>query len=463
MRGYSFFVLVVFIGVCSVMGSSCANIVPPAGGPKDTLPPRLLRVEPGDSSTRFRSKKIVFTFDEYVDLQEPGNNLLFTPLTLNPPRITSKLKTITAEIRDTLAPNTTYVLNFGNAIKDINESNVLHNFKYVFSTGDAIDSLTLNGKVILAESGKIDSTLQVVLHTDFTDSAVVKKLPKYAARLDGKGNFHFTNLPSGNYAIYALGDAGTMRRYTSKTQLFAFADSVVRVAPNQSQQITLYAYKEASATTETKTATTKTTEKRLRVTNNLTSNQQDLLGDLVLTFERPLRSFDSAKARLSTDSTFTPVANYSFVLDSGRKQLRLKTQWKEHTKYHLVFDKDFAEDTLGRKPLRTDTLSFTTRRLSDYGNITLRLKNVDAKRNPVLQFLQNDVVVFATPISSGRFTQKIFAPGDYSLRILYDTNGNGKWDPGQFFGGKKQPEQVQPLDRKLVVKPGAANEFEIVL
>jgi hypothetical protein len=81
--------------------------------------------------------------------------------------------------------------------------------------------------VILAENGKTDSTLTVVLHTDFTDSAVSKQRPRYAARLDSIGRFTFKNLPPDTFAIYAIGDAGTQRRYTSPDQLFAFADSLL--------------------------------------------------------------------------------------------------------------------------------------------------------------------------------------------------------------------------------------------
>ncbi|MER3470342.1 MAG: hypothetical protein C4330_03170 [Chitinophagaceae bacterium] len=459
----SVFISFVSLILINLIGSSCANIVPPSGGPRDSLPPKLLKVEPKDSSLNFRSKTIVFTFDEYVDLQDVSNNLLFTPIFPTNPEVQVKLKTVTVKFRDTLLPNTTYVLNFGNAIKDINEGNVLRNFKYVFSTGPILDSLTLNGKVIIAETGKIDTTLQVILHKDLSDTAVRKKAPNYAARLDGSGNFRFTNLPAGDYAIYALGDAGIIRRYLDTTKLFAFSDSVVRVAPNRSPQITLYAYKQSAAVTSTSSNSKAPSDKKLRIINNLNSNQQDLLSDLEISFEQPLRFFDSTKIAVSTDSAYKPLTNYTVVLDSLKKKLRLNTQWNPNTKYHLVFDKDFAEDTLGRRLAKTDTLSFTTKKLSDYGNITIRVRNVDAKRNPVLQFLQNDAVVFATPISSGRFTQKLFAPGEYSLRILYDTNSNGKWDPGHFFGVKRQPELVQNIDRKIVIKPGAANEFEISL
>ncbi|MDQ6609795.1 MAG: hypothetical protein M3Y85_08245, partial [Bacteroidota bacterium] len=84
-------------------------------------------------------------------------------------------------------------------------------------------------------------------------------------------------------------------------------------------------------------------------------------------------------------------------------------------------------------------------------------------KNPVLLFVQNDQVVFSASIKSGTFTSTLFNPGDYELRILYDANDNGKWDPGQFFGKRRQPELVKPIDRKIPVKASLDNQFDLSL
>jgi hypothetical protein len=201
----------------------------------------------------------------------------------------------------------------------------------------------------------------------------------------------------------------------------------------------------------------------LRLNNNLAGGQQDLQADLLLNTERPLRNFDSTKMRLSTDSTFTPVAAYSIQLDSTGKEVRVKTSWKEGTAYNLVTEKEFAEDSTGRKLFRNDTLSFTTKKLTDYGQIDIRLRNVDLTKNPVLQFVQSDKVIFAADVKSGSFNQAMFLPGEYDLRILYDENNNGVWDTGEFFGVRKQPELVMPIQRKITVKPDWKNEFDLGL
>jgi uncharacterized protein (DUF2141 family) len=444
-------------------GPGCANIIPPSGGPRDSLPPVLLTATPPDSSTNFRAGRIVLTFDEYIDLQEVQQNLLFTPIFESNPVVEARLRTITVRLRDTLEANTTYTFNFGNAIRDFNENNILRNFDYTFSTGPYLDSLTLSGNVKLAENGAIDTTLQVVLHRNLDDSAIVKERPRYAARVDRNGAFTFRNLPPGTFAIYALGDAGSNRRYQSKSQLFAFANNPVAIADSVTP-VTLWAYREAPVTPATAASSSGTprnaADRRLRFTTNLSGNQQSLLDSLVFTFERPLRTFDSAQLSLHTDSTFTPVQAYTTTLDSTRKRLALHTAWQPGTAYHLILNPEFAADTLGFRLPRRDTLSFTARKVEDYGRITLRLRNIDTTQNPVLQFVQSDKVVFSASVKSGLFRQTLFPPGDYTLRILYDTNGNGVWDPGQFFGTKKQPEIVWPISQTINVKPAWDNEFE---
>jgi hypothetical protein len=139
----------------------------------------------------------------------------------------------------------------------------------------------------------------------------------------------------------------------------------------------------------------------------------------------------------------------------------VRTPWAEGTRYSLILQKDFATDTSGRQLLKTDTVSFTTKRKSDYGSLTVRFKNRDLGINPVLQFVQNDKVVFSAPVRSGLVSIPMFPPGDYDLRILNDRNGNGKWDTGQFFVKKRQPETVRALGRKITVRPSWENEFSL--
>lgn len=459
-----FFSAILSIGFINITG--CANIVPPAGGPKDTLPPVLLRVNPRDSSLRFSADRVSFSFDEYVELDNVQQNLIVSPIPQNMPTVTRKLNTLSVKLRDSLQPNTTYSLNFGNSIKDVNEGNVMKNFTYVFSTGSYIDSLRFSGKVLLAETGGIDTTLTVMLHRSKDDSAVAKQKPRYVAKLDGKGNFLFKNLPADTFYVYALKDEGGSYRYMNTEQLFAFADSAVLIKPN-TNPVTLHAYSiPRKQTAPAATATTggrgsRGTDKRLKVTTNLQQDRQDLLEEFKFQFETPVRKFDSSKVHFTTDSTFIPVAGYSWSLDTMGKTATLHYSWKEDTQYNLVMEKDFATDTLGQQLLKPDTINFSTLKTSDYGKLVIRFRNLDLSTNQVLQVVQNSEVKSSFPLTSTNFSQTLFPPGEYTLRLLQDTNKNGKWDTGNFFGKHLQPELVKPIERKITVKPNWDNEFEI--
>ena len=264
--------VIILISVISVISSpGCANIIPPQGGFRDSIPPVLLKASPEDSSTNFKTNRITLTFDEYIsDIQNSRQNLIISPVPKRDPDIESKLRTIIIKLKDTLEPNTTYTINFGDAIRDINEGNIAKNFTYIFSTGTTFDSLTLSGKVVLAENGKVDSTLSVMLHKNGNDSAVASEKPRYVTRLDSSGNFTFRNLPGGTFYIYALKTEGGGYFYSSERQLFAFADSPVTLG-YVNKPITLYAYAEKSTSTPTLNPQVGArqkgggTEKRLRI------------------------------------------------------------------------------------------------------------------------------------------------------------------------------------------------------
>jgi uncharacterized protein (DUF2141 family) len=345
---------------------------------------------------------------------------------------------------------------------------VARNFTYIFSTGSTFDSLTLSGKVLLAENGKTDTTLAVILHKNGEDSAVVNERPRYLTRLDSSGTFTFRNLPSGTFYLYALKDEGGSHRYLSEKLLFAFADSPVTIQAVNAP-ITLYAYSEKAAPGPVvipqignRQRAVSTADKRLRLQTNLANGQLDLLNNFTISFDQPLKTFDTTLIHFSSDSSFAPVTSHHISLDSLRKKITLQYDWKENTLYNVIVEKDFAEDSSGRKLLKTDTISFKTKRLSEYGSLRIRFKNLDLAANPVLLFVQNDNIVKSIPLSSSELNQSIFVPGDYELRILNDRNKNGKWDAGEFFGKHIQPEIVKPVSRRITtIKANWQNEFDV--
>lgn len=465
-RLFLFFLLIIIISKILVLESGCANIIPPEGGPRDSLPPVLRKASPPDSSLNFDNKTITLSFDEYVDADNYLQEMIVSPVPANMPNVTRKLNTVTVKLRDTLETNTTYTINFGNTIKDVNEGNPMKNFTYTFSTGSYIDSLEFTGNVMLAETGATDTTLTVLLHKTNIDSALVKEKPRYVTKLDNKGSFHFKNLPQGIFYVYALKDEGGSYRYMNPTQLFAFYDSAVIVSDSV-KSVTLYAYagketKQASpATSTTDDRNRRQTDKRLKFATNLSADKQDLLEKLVITFETKIKTFDSSKVIFATDTTFTPITDYSWEMDSTRKILSLDYQWQEGALYHLILEKDFATDSLNQQLLKKDTLSFQAKQRSDYGKLTLRFRNLDLSQNPVLLFVQNNEVKKSFPLTSNNFSQELFPPGDYNLRLLNDRNKNGIWDAGIFFGKRQQPELVKPVQRPVNVKPNWDNSYDI--
>lgn len=442
----------------------CAQISAPTGGAKDTLPPRLVKATPEMNTLNFKGNKISFLFNEYIEVQDLQNNLIISPLQKKLPTINSNLKSITVKFKDSLLPNTTYSIHFGNAIKDVHEGNVLKNFTYVFSTGNIIDSLTLEGNVILAESGKTDSTLLVMLYRNTSDSAVLKTKPDYMTKLDGRGNFKFYNLPEADFNIYALKDGDGGKTYNSKTEIFAFDDSVINSLQNKAP-ILLYAFAEEKLSNNKTTVLKQIPEKKLKYTSNLSDGRegkiQDLLQTLDLTFNNPLKRFDSLKTILA-DTNYKSFVNYTLTLDSTRKIVSLSTTWKPGSDYYLILPGEIAEDSVGNILTKSDTIRFQTKKTTDYGTLLLRFSNIELPKHPVLQFLEGDVIKFSYPVVSTEWSNKLFPPGEYFIRILYDLNNNGVWDPGN-YSKKLQPEKALLLPQKITVRPDWDNERDIKL
>jgi uncharacterized protein (DUF2141 family) len=459
---FSFLILLAALAWLWIVDAGCAQIGIPTGGLKDSLPPELVSANPANKSIQFKGNKIVLNFNEYVDIQEPQNNVLVSPFPKTNPLISYKLKKVIVQLKDTLQENTTYVINFGNSIKDVNEGNVLKNFVYVFSTGATIDSLTLSGKVTLAETGKTDSTLSVMLYKNAPDSAIKKRRPDYFTKLNGTGQFEFTNLSAGEYRLYALKDGDGGKTYNSPTELFAFLDTTV-ILSGALNDIKMMAYAEEKEKPRSVPAPTapKNLEKRFRVTNNFASYQQGITDSLVLNFTRIIKDFNASKILL-IDTLKAIIPQVQFFLDSTKKNLTVKAAWPVETSCLLILNQDAFTDTAGNNLTKTDTLRFVTKRREDYGTLQLRFKNFDSTLHPVMQFVTNSEVVRSVQIKSATWSDQLFKPGEYELRILYDKNNNCIWDPGN-YRLRIQPERVITLDKSLNIKPNWDNERDIEL
>lgn len=457
MRSSRFLFLLLLSGyfLCSGL-FGCGQIGYMSGGAKDTLAPVLESADPEYKSTNVNTRKFTFVFDEFVDLNNISSNLLVSPYQRLTPIVSFNRRTVTVRLKDSLLPNTTYNINFGQAIRDLNEGNILPGFTYVFSTGPVLDSLSVAGKVLMAESGKADSTLLVMLFLNAHDSAVKTRRPDYISRLNGNGNFRFDNLPGGFFKIYALKDGNGSKTYDSPREIFAFADSAVSSSAYPQTQI-LLAY--AAEKENPSTAGTSKKEREFKFSFNLDRGKLDLLQPLEVSFSHAVVNADSVRFELA--DTLSDLGIVPAVWDSAQTKAKLLYSWKPGTEYRLIIPDSIIRDSLSQY-IPGDTLSFNTFSNADYGRVMLRFTNIDLSRKPVLQFFKGAELSFSVPLSQEVWKDDMVRPGEYELRILYDDNGNGLWDPGD-YDTRRQPEQVQTLMGTLSVRADWDNEREVIL
>ncbi|MDZ4844438.1 MAG: Ig-like domain-containing domain [Chitinophagales bacterium] len=223
--------------------ASCANIVAPTGGPKDEQPPKIVGESSANYSTRFTGNTIAIEFDEYVQLNNPSQEIVISPAIEPEPKFSIKGKRLTIEFKGTLDSATTYTIAFGEALKDANESNTLSGFKYVFSTGEELDSLFVKGKVTIAKSDNPADKVLVMLYKETTDSIVFQKKPFYFTKTDSEGRFSLENIRVGEYKIFALKDENFNYLYDLPNEEIAFAELPIRV-DSSNAPIPLFLFKE---------------------------------------------------------------------------------------------------------------------------------------------------------------------------------------------------------------------------
>ena len=214
-----FFVVLLFCWSCAQQGS-------PSGGPRDEDSPVPLETDPPNYSTRFESKKIYITFDEYIVLDNVNQQLIVSPPMEEKPEVTLRKKTLIIEFEEALRINTTYTFNFGDAIKDLHEGNKLQNYEYVFSTGDVLDSLSLKGTLKYAENLEApEEPFSIMLYSDLRDSVPLIDIPFYVGRSNDSGVFSVNNLRPDVYKVFALKDANNNFLFDLPTEEIAFLDS----------------------------------------------------------------------------------------------------------------------------------------------------------------------------------------------------------------------------------------------
>jgi hypothetical protein len=236
---YTFFLFLFIVVGCAKRGSI-------TGGSKDTIAPVMKVSFPKNFSKNFKGNEIKLVFDENIKLKNLNKQLIISPPMKYEPSIlpTTPTKTITIKIKDTLQPNTTYSFNFGQSIADNNEGNPLNQFKYVFSTGDYIDSLSLGGTIKSAYDKEVESFVSVMLYDvndNFKDSVVYNNNPRYVTNtLDSLKTFRLENLKAGKYLLVAMKDYNSNNKYNPKTDKIGFSKEFITIPNDTLYELELF-------------------------------------------------------------------------------------------------------------------------------------------------------------------------------------------------------------------------------
>ncbi|MDP5082248.1 MAG: Ig-like domain-containing protein [Winogradskyella sp.] len=501
---------------------SCANRGNPSGGEKDIAPPVILKVTPKNFSTNFKGDEIRIYFDEYVKIKDVRKQLIISPPMDTDPIITplgGASKYISIKIKDTLKDNTTYAFNFGQSIVDNNEENAYPYYRYVFSTGTTIDSLSIKGFIVDALLQEPETFVSVMLYdvdSTYTDSIVYKEKPRYITNtLDSVTTFSIENIKEGKYRLIALKDKNSNYLFNQKSDKIAFKEGFISVPTDSSYQLTLF--KEEVNFKALKPKQDAETRILFPYEGNYEDMRIKVLGDTPEGYKtRIIKDIDKDtlyywyKPKFEIDSTFFIVTKKNYTdtlkhrfrnLSADSLQLKMisaatlgseedfiiegnipfeaidKSKIKLIDKDSVEIDFEVKYDSIynrysfpvkkeeGEKyffkmlpgtftdfyeGINKDTLdyNFRTKMKSEYGNIRVNL--INAQLPLIVQLVdQNGEVLYERYAKDSPVVDFIdLAPKQYGLRAVFDVNGNGKYDTGNFLLGI-QPERVsysKPID-----------------
>ncbi len=507
------------------------------GGPKDSIPPKILKETPANLTRNFDAEKIVIEFDEFIKLNNAFKEISVSPDIEQPINPRVKRRDIVITMPDSLEANTTYTINFGKAIGDFNENNPLLNYSYVFSTGDVIDSLSVSGNVIDALTKEVQKEVTVMLIPTRQDSIFGKRKANIFTLTDTSGNFHIKNLREDAYRIYALKEENNDRIYNAPGESLAFLDDSIvlkgdtagivlqlskgtpkdfrlqdrKIESNgkvtfafnkilERPDITIVhpaeldASKQIEYTANRDSATVwlsdltfdslkvkffddgklldSVTMRRGRndkydrdfiITDNLNGNKVNRIKHVELTAASPVQSIDRSKIILTEDS----VARTNFQLardTTAPRRYILRYNWRPKRAYQLEIQEGAFNGFVGDKN-KSVTKSFAMDEKENFGDIVFNVTLPDTVHQYLLQLVseKKDVIYASVPVAgSGLVPFNRFPGGKYTLRVVYDENNNGKWDPGDVYQ-RRQPERVWYIGKTFIIRANWEQEEAITV
>jgi len=506
----------------------CAKKGTPQGGDLDTEPPKFLRATPENYSTQFNKEEIRIYFDEFIKLEDGQKQIIISPPMATKPEITplgSPSKYIRIKLNDSLRKNTTYAINFGKSVVDNNEGNPLPYFKYVFSTGDYIDSLSVSGTISDALLKEADPFISIMLYDadkTYNDSLVYTTPPRYITNtLDSLKSFELTNIKEGEYHLVAVRDLNNDYKYNPGKEKIAFLNKTISVPSDTTYNLKLFKEEIAFEASRPKQVAKQKLLIGYKGKTNLDSISIDLLNtapsdfdytftkvvdkDSLYLWYKPVVETDSLRFKFNSqkdtinlitritdmeadslviktepsgtlefnkdflikantpiatkDDTFIKILNkdslevtFSSELKMLENSIHLKFNKNENEIYNIQILPGAVTDFFNET---NDTISRTvkTQTFSDYANVRLNLQNVESY--PILvQLTDEKGIIEAEKISEDQsnIVFELIPPGEYLIRVIYDTNENGQWDTGNFLL-KTNPEKIIYFPELVPVRP----------
>ncbi|MEP6646399.1 MAG: Ig-like domain-containing protein [Saprospiraceae bacterium] len=484
---------------------ACASPRSPTGGAKDVKPPAIVEEQSTpNKQTNFHEKQITIVFDEWIILKDIYTQLVVSPLMPHDPDIKQKGKGLVIKLPDSLRANTTYTINFGNAIADLNENNVLENYAFVFSTGNELDSVRLTGNVINAFTLKPADGVWVMLYQVGEDSAIYKHKPEYVAKTNKEGKWIMSNLRRDSFELVALKDDNQNFLYDQEGELIGWREEVIhtdnpeikipeiKVFPrenrNRINQIINVApgwlkvvidaphpkpkplflpeltenistwdgdtlqiwydpaknYAGYAVMNDDSTLIRASQTKSLLslpATVRLTAGRLRPGAHAIFLSATPIMVFDTSKISLQLDS----LGNIPFIIEKNQidpRKFELSAGWVEQKRYNLTFLPGAITDYWGRI---NDTIreSLVVTGTDQYGDLTMTIDGMDSTKQYLLLIKEGEQIRDTFVIehhSMIHLTKKGLAPGKYNIEMIEDLNQNGVWDTGNYYV-RRQPER----------------------
>lgn len=529
--------VLLFFGVMLLSTIRCANIQQPTGGPIDSIPPVLLNELPANLSTKFTEREIVLTFDEFIRLNNAQREVSISPDMDQFPEIRARRRQVEITLPDSLAENTTYVINFGDAIADNNEGNPYRNYSYVFSTGDQIDSLSISGQVINAETNRPEFQTSVLLIPVSQDSIFGKRKANIFATTDSSGHFKLNYLREDEYRIYALREQNNDRIYNSPEESIGFIDQSIKLQRDtsnivlwtskqvpdefrvldrmieQNGQITLRFNKPLEEPRiEIVSPDSLNLNKRVRFNNNRDSaliwvshltfdsikmnihNRDSLIDSIVmrrpsndrytrtilisdnlnrnrvnnvkhieLRASIPTQQVNRSMVELTEDSV--RINNFQLIRDSlNDRNTTIRYNWKAERNYVLTLQEEAFVGYFGEKNDLT-RIQFTMDEGDRYGHLSFNFSVPDTSSQYIVQLMDEEQKnIHQTDYITGEtnIVYRNYIEGKYKIRVIYDENGNGRWDVGN-MKNNVQPERIWYYDKTFNIRPNWEQEEKITI